>query len=191
MNFYNCNGQKSKEQVINEIEDCIEACKILDKIDVKVDSFNEQGRTVLEEFENLKNIVLAFADKGKYNNDPINCYEGWNFVETFGKKIETYDDLNHAIFERIAKLKTYFQTKGARIIEIEKPTNKSIDTNTKYTIISFLIAGGIAFLTNLNFAELFSCWKYSVWFHVIFNSSLAFACMVAAWFVFKKFKALK
>lgn len=150
MRFYNSSGPKTKDDVLAIIDDCINAYNALEKVGICNPIFENgnAGRVdVVKEFENLKNIVNVFADKGKYNNDRIVEFQGWDFNTLFNQKLDTYEDLNEAIFNRIKFLKKALYKEVSEIKYVEKSTTKSIDKNTFFTsvIATFAISG--AFLT--------------------------------------------
>ena len=93
MKFYNYSGDKTKDEVLTIIDNHINAYESLEKVGIKNCIFEKGNAScvdVVKEFENLKRIVNAFADKGKYNNDYIGEFQGWNFESLFGSKIVTY-----------------------------------------------------------------------------------------------------
>ena len=80
----------------------------------------------MKEFENLKNIVNAFANDGEYNNDDVNKKHGFDIDKLFGVEIKTFDDLNKAIFDRIYFLKKALYKEVIETKYVEKPVTKSI-----------------------------------------------------------------
>ena len=110
---------------------------------------NASCTDVIKEFENLKNIVNAFADKGKYNNDRIVEFQGWDFDKLFNQKLDTYEDLNKAIFNRIKFLKKALYKEVTKIEYVEKSTTKTNDKNTFFTSVIATFAIGGVFLTQV------------------------------------------
>ena len=163
MRFYNYTGPKTKDKVLVILDNCINAYNALKKVGIS-NSIFENGNAscvdVVEEFENLKRVVNAFADKGKHNNDLIVEYQGWDFNILFHQKICTYDDLNKALFERIDFLKTALRKEEIKYIEKPISTIKSIDKNTFFTSVISTFAISSAFLTQV------FCWKWNLGFGI-------------------------
>ena len=150
MKFCNSSGLKTKDDVLAIINDYINAYNALEKVGICNPIFengNASCTDVIKEFENLKKIVNAFADKGKYNNDRIVEFQGWDFDKLFNQKLDTYEDLNKAIFNRIKFLKKALYKEVTKIEYVEKSTTKSIDKNTFFTSVIATFAIGSAFLT--------------------------------------------
>ena len=149
MRFYNYSGPKTKDEVLTIIDDYINAYKALKKVGIDNHIF-ENGDAgcvdVVKEFENLKNIVNAFANDGEYNNDDVNKKHGFDIDKLFGVEIKTFDDLNKAIFDRIYFLKKALYKEVIETKYVEKPVTKSIDKNTFFTSIIAIFAIGSTFL---------------------------------------------
>lgn len=65
---------------------------------------------------------------------------------------------------------------------------KSVDNNTVWMIRFGWIATITAFLTNLDFVELFPKWSFSGWFHLIFNGLFAIASGFFLFFFWNRFR---
>lgn len=151
MQFHNFDGGKTKEQVLAIIDANINAYECLKNVGIENCIF-ENGNAccvkVKADFENLKKIVNVFADKGKFNNDLITEFQGWDFKRLFGTDIVTYEDLNNAIFRRIEFLRTALVKTMTETKIVEKPVTKSIDQNTLWTAILGLGGISASFLLN-------------------------------------------